>query len=211
MNNRSRLLKGGQRRPAPEARKLAVHVPGGLPAEYPREFEREIALEDGTLVRVRPVLPEDESRLVTLYGRLSEHTAYQRFFTVMERLPPDWAHYFANVDYQGRMALVAERDLDWRPELIGVSRYEPSDEEDTAEVAIVVQDHWQGRGLGTVLLKGILRAGDANGIRRFRAYVLAHNHRVLDFLARHTDIRERSTERGVVGVLFTQRDAPALE
>ena len=188
---------------------MVLNVPGGLPAEYPREFEQEITLKDGARVRIRPVLPEDETRLVTLYGRLSDHTAYQRFFTVMNRLPPDWAHYFANVDYRRRMALVVERDLEWRPELIGVARYEPSDEEDTAEVAIVVQDYWQGKGLGTILLGEILRAGEANGIHQFRAYALADNHRILAMLSRLTDVQQRNVEQGVVDILFTQRATAA--
>jgi hypothetical protein len=48
------------------------------------------------------------------------------------------------------MALVVERDLEWRPEVIGVAMYEASEEGETAEVAIVIQDHWQGRGLGCI-------------------------------------------------------------
>lgn len=190
--------------------KMALNdVPGGLSPGYPREFEREVTLKDGARVRIRPVLSEDETRLVTLYDRLGRHTKYQRFFTVMKRLPPDWAHYFANVDYRQRMALVAERDLEWRPELIGVARYEPSDEKDTAEVAIVVQDYWQGKALGTILLNEILRAGETNGIRRFHAYVLADNHRMLAMLSRLTDVQQRKIEQGVVEILFTRRLTPA--
>lgn len=159
-------------------------------------------------MRIRPVLPDDEPRLVTLHGRLSPHSAHQRFFTIMKQLPPDWAYHFANVDYRRRMALVVERNLDWRPELIGVARYEPLDDEDCAEIAIVVQDYWQSRGLGTILLKEILRAGEANGIRWFRAYVLADNHRMLAMLSRSTDIHQRKVEQGVVDILFTRRGTP---
>jgi RimJ/RimL family protein N-acetyltransferase len=184
---------------------MALNAHGGLPAEYPGEYERDVTLKDGARMRIRPVLPEDEPRLVTLHGRLSPHTAHQRFFTIMKRLPPDWAYHFANVDYRRRMALVVERDLDWRPELIGVARYEPLDDEDCAEIAIVVQDYWQGKGLGTLLLKEILGAGEANGIRRFRAYVLADNHRMLAMLSRSTDIQQRKIEQGVVDILFTRR------
>jgi RimJ/RimL family protein N-acetyltransferase len=181
-------------------------MPARFAPTYPSEFDREVTLKDGSLVRVRPILPEDEPRLVTLYGRLSPETAYQRFFAVMKRLPPTWAHHFAHVDYRRRMALVAERSLDWRPELIGVARYEPSEEEDTVEVALVVQDYWQGKGLGAVLLEDILRAAGANGIHRFRAYVLVDNFRMLRLLAAHVDITRQEKQHGVTEILFRHRD-----
>ncbi len=188
-----------------EAHGREDNMSGGLSAACPSEFDREVALKDGARVRIRPVLPEDEPRLTTLYGRLSPDTAYQRFFAVMKQLPPTWAHHFAHVDYRRRMALVAERSLEWRPELIGVARYEPSDDERTAEVALVVQDYWQGKGLGTILLQDILRAAEANGIRRFCAQVLADNDRMLRLLAAHTDITRQETRRGVTEVSFRRR------
>lgn len=160
-------------------------------------LDRDITLRDGARVRVRPIRPEDEAGLVSLYGRLSEHTAYQRFFAVMRRLPPDWAHFLANVDYRRRFALVAER-LDGGPSaLIAVARYEPAGDPDVAEIALVVQDDWQERGLGTLLLGDLLRAAAANGITRLRAWVLADNRRMLDLLARVTDVTHRTIEQGV--------------
>ncbi len=186
---------------------MKVTTEGGRSSASPRTLERTVTLRDGAPVGIRPILPEDEARLVTLYSRLSPATAYQRFLTLMPRLPESWARYFANVDYRWRMALVAERDLDWRPELIGVARYEASPGEDTAEVAIVVQDYWQGKGLGTILLTEILRAGEANGLRRFRAHVLADNQRMLALLARLTDVQERTTKQRVVTLRFARRHA----
>jgi RimJ/RimL family protein N-acetyltransferase len=139
---------------------------------------------------------------MAFHERLSRHTAYQRFFTLMKRLPPDWAHFLANVDYRRRLALVAEREPG---ELVAVARYEPTDRNDTAEVAFVVQDGWQDRGLGTILLADLLEAAEARGIRRFRAYVLADNARMLDLLLRFTDVLERTLDAGIVSVLATRR------
>jgi RimJ/RimL family protein N-acetyltransferase len=178
---------------------------------YPKELERAVRLNDGTFVRIRPIRPDDEPRLVALYGRLSEHTAYQRFFTLMRRLPPSWFHFFANVDYRRRLALVAEHDTSAGLEVVGVGRYEPTDEEAMAELALVVEDGWQGRGLGRLLLETVLRAGQARGIRRFRAYVLAENERMLRLLGRHVDIERRKIEDGVVELTFTPRQAPSPE
>ena len=178
-------------------------------APYPRELMRTVVLKDGASARIRPIRPDDEPRLVDLYERLSRHTAYQRFFTVLRRLPNDWYHFFANVDYVRRLALVAERETVAGTQLIGVGRYEPSEEPDVAEVAFVVEDGWQGRGLGAILLEAVLGAADARGLRRFRAYVLADNHRMLRLLATHTEVDERKTEEGVTGLRFRRRVADA--
>lgn len=174
-------------------------------SDYPRELEQEITLRDGTTLRLRPIRPEDAPRLMDFYDRLSRHTAYQRFFTIMKRLPPDWARLFATVDYRRRLALVAERGPASAPELVGVGRYEPTEDPDTVEVAFVVQDGLQGLGLGAILLHHLLDAAEARGIHRFRAYVLADNTRMLDLLTRFTDIRERHLEAGVVTLLFERR------
>lgn len=176
-----------------------------VPAGYPRELEREIRLKDGAAARIRPVRPDDAQRLIDLYDRLSDTTAYQRFFRAPKRLPPEWARLFANVDYHGRLALVAEHDAPRGPELVGVTRYEPSDEPGTVEVAVVVQDGWQGRGLGVMLLSDLLAAAAARGIHRFCAFVLADNSRMLRMLARFTRVEKRTIDSGVVELIFTPR------
>ncbi len=171
---------------------------------YPRELEQAIVLKDGVRVRSRPVRPDDAEGLSRLYDRLSRTTAYQRFFKVYTRLPPEWAHDFANVDYQRRLAIVAEHDAADGPELIAVARYEPSDEPDTGEVALVVQDDWQGKGLGSRLLRDLLAAAAARGIHRFCAYVLVGNDRMLGLLSRLTIVEKRAIDSGVVTVTFTR-------
>jgi len=182
----------------------------GDTAPYPVELERDITLRDGTPLRLRPIRPDDAPRLVEAYGRLSEHTAYQRFFTVMKRLPPDWARLHSAVDYRTRLALIAERGPREQPELIGVARYEPTGEPGTAEVAFVVLDGWQGKGLGTIMLDALLAAAAARGITRFRAYVLADNARMLDLLRRFTTVQERAIDSGVVELVFSRRPGPRV-
>lgn len=178
-------------------------------ARYPHELVRTITLKDGFSVRIRPIRPDDEPRLVDLYERLSRHTAYQRFFTVLRRLPADWYHFFANVDYVRRLALVAERETVAGVQLIGVGRYEPAEEPATAEVAFVVEDGWQGRGLGGILLDAVLAAAEARGIHRFGAYVQADNYRMLRLLATRTQVEDRKTEEGVTGLRFRRVPADA--
>ena len=169
------------------------------------ERARSLALRDGTPVRLRPIRADDGPALVALFGRLSERTIYQRFFTVRRSLPAEWVHLFTHVDYQKRMAIVAERDTEGGPVIVGVGRYDVTEPADTAEIAIVVEDAWQRQGLGTILLHAIMRAGEARGIRTCRVDVLAENRAMLRLLSRETDIVSRTTGQGLTEALVRTR------
>jgi GNAT superfamily N-acetyltransferase len=169
---------------------------------------RRVTLKDGTTAALRPIRPEDEPELTALYARLSPETAYQRFFTVMARLPPSWAHTFANVDYERRMAIVAVTPDN---RLVAVARYDLDEASNEADIAIVVQDQWQGKGLGTILLAELLGYAEAKGFRRFRADVLTENRRMLDMLTRLTHVITRRTERGITSLLMVPRAQADLE
>jgi RimJ/RimL family protein N-acetyltransferase len=171
-----------------------------------REFARDLVLRDGACVRLRPIVPEDEAGLIALHGRLSQQTAYQRFFTIMPSLSSNWAHRLANVDYRQRLALVAADPQ--TDDLVAVARYETTTEPTTVEVAFVVQDSWQDRGLGTCLFAELLRAASLNGFTRFRAWVLADNRRMLDLISRFGTIIARTLDHGVVEVVFEARRSP---
>ena len=168
---------------------------------------RSVTLTDGTQVTLRRIRPEDEAALTALYERLSPQTAYQRFFTVMRRLPPNWAHILANVDYDRRMAIAA---LGPGGELIGVARYIYDERAQETEIAIVIEDRWQGRGLGTRLLGELIGYADGKGIRRFRAYVLADNLRMFKLIRRVTTIVEWKLDSGVVSLLLAPLGHPEL-
>jgi RimJ/RimL family protein N-acetyltransferase len=88
-----------------------------------------------------------------------------------------------------------------------VARYEPSDTAETREIALVVEDRWQARGLGGILLDELLRAGQARGVTKFRAFVLAENRRMLALLARLGTVLDHSTADGVVELVFTRKSA----
>jgi len=156
-------------------------------------------LKDGSSVRLRPIRAEDEAELIAFYARLSPTSAYQRFHTLMARLPPDWAHFLANVDYERRMAIVA---VDPDDRVIAVARYDYNAQSEEAEVAIVVQDQWQGKGLGTKLMTELLSYAESKGIVRFRAYVVADNRRMLAVFRKVTRILSSQTQSGITSLLL---------
>lgn len=178
-------------------------------APYPRELEKNVALRDGAQLRIRPIRPADEPRLEALFERLSPQTIYQRFFTWYRRLPAAWYREFANVDYRARLALVAEDVTADGVRLRGIAQWEPGDAPATAEIAVLVEDGWQSRGLGTMLLTELFAAARGRSVNRFCADVLAENERMLRLLRRLTEIRASTTEHGVVHLCLVPRSSAA--
>jgi len=163
--------------------------------------DSDVTLTDGTRVHIRPIRPDDEHVLVESFRQLSPESVYQRFFSALPELSEGMARYLANVNETNRLALIAEVDS----ELVAVGRYERTKDPGLVELALVVLDAWQNRGLGRIMLREIMQAAMRSGIHRFRADVLAENRRMLRLLVTEGDIYDRKTEAGVTTLLFTAR------
>ncbi len=137
----------------------------------PAHWEADVVAADGGTVHIRPIRPGDADALVTFHGGLSQRTRYLRYFSAYPRIPERDLHRFTHVDHHDRVALVAEL----AGEIIAVGRYERHADTDQAEVAFVVADQHQGRGIGSVLLEHLAAAAREIGVRRFEAVVLAEN------------------------------------
>ncbi|WP_298182162.1 bifunctional GNAT family N-acetyltransferase/acetate--CoA ligase family protein [Saccharomonospora sp.] len=161
---------------APMADGAAGDVPEGEktgardPFDYPRRWEADVVLVDGRTVHLRPIVPTDAERIVALHARLSERTRYLRYFGAYPRIPARDLKRFTTVDHHDRVAFVALLGDD----IVAVGRYERIDEA-SAEVAFVVDDAHQGRGLGSILLEHLAAAASECGLRRFVAEVLTEN------------------------------------
>lgn len=145
------------------------------PYDYPREWEADVVLSDGGTVHLRPIVPDDADRISAFHSRLSERTRYFRYFGAYPRIPPRDLQRFTNVEHHDRVALVAMLGDD----IVAVGRYERLDGGDSAEVAFVVEDAHQGRGLGSILLEHLAAAARERGLSRFEAEVLAENSQMV--------------------------------
>jgi RimJ/RimL family protein N-acetyltransferase len=146
---------------------------------YPEHWEADVILRDGRMCHLRPIRPEDQQALAAFHESLSPETVYFRFFAPYPRLTERDLLRFTNVDYTDRVALVAQI----AGEIIGVGRYDRIDRVE-AEIAFVVSDEHQGRGLGSILLEHLAVAARERGITRFVAEVLPSNRRMLATLKR---------------------------
>src|SRR5215212_1839960 len=152
-----------------------------------------LSLPSGVDVPFRIVRPEDASALQRFLGRCSERTIYLRFFGSLQEFTEEKAQYFAHVDGVDHFAFVA-LDPDDPNEIIAVVRYDREPGEEQAEYAAIVQDSWQGHGIGIDLTRRLVHVACANGVRCFYAMVMGKNKRMLELL-RHLDLPEQEHEQ----------------
>lgn len=161
-------------------------------------------LRDGQWIELRALTPDDGPLLEASFRRLSDRSRYRRFFVRMRELPAALLRALVDVDHHDREAILA---IDPRTgQVIGVARYtRPEPDSEAAEIAVVVVDDWQGRGVGSILLARLTHRARQEGVRRFTAEVMAENREALRFFA---GLGMR-TERFQPGVIELELDVPA--
>lgn len=147
---------------------------------YPKDLEEYITHEDGQLLLLRPILPEDETALRATFARLSPEEVRFRFFVPMKLMDHVTAARFSQIDYDRQMALVLTvPGIAGHTEIFGVVRSIEDPDREQAEFAIVVEQRMAGRGLGKHLMHRIIDYARGRGVRELYGEVLADNHRML--------------------------------
>ena len=153
------------------------------------------------MVHLRPIRPEDSEALVAFHAKLSDRTRYLRYFGPYPRISERDLYHFTHVDHRARVALVAVLD----EAIIGVGRYDRlggGTGTADAEVAFVVADVHQGRGIGSILLEHLAAAARERGIERFVAEVLAENSRMVRVFTDTGYSAKYEYDSGVVHLTF---------
>ncbi|MFE4692585.1 GNAT family N-acetyltransferase [Streptomyces sp. NPDC056749] len=169
---------------------------------YPDHWEADVVLRDGGTARVRPITTDDAERLVSFYEQVSDESKYYRFFAPYPRLSARDVHRFTHHDYVDRVGLAVTIG----GEFIATVRFDRIDERgrpasapaDEAEVAFLVQDAHQGRGVASALLEHIAAVARERGIRRFAAEVLPANNKMIKVFRDAGFTQQRSFEDGSV-------------
>ena len=155
-------------------------------AEMPVAPSPSEAEATGPAVCVQVLSPGDGDRLGRMFSRLTRETLYRRFHAPYPSMP-EWAlDRLLGVERCNRESVVAVA----RNEIVGHAMYVPSPDGREAEVAVVVDDSWQSRGVGTLLLSELAERAKKRGIESFTGTVLGENRRALDFfLATSSEVR----------------------
>lgn len=146
---------------------------GAMSAGAGTSASRTVKLHDGSEVQIRPIRVDDKEALASGFARLSPESRYRRFFAPLRELTPRDLAYLTEVDHNDHEAMIGFDAATRQP--VGVARYVRGAEPNEAEVAVVVVDDWQGRGVATALLDRLTARAREEGIEHFIALVLSDN------------------------------------
>jgi RimJ/RimL family protein N-acetyltransferase len=147
---------------------------------YPEELERHETLRDGSELLFRPVKPTDEGTLSEMLYSLSADSVRSRFFTHTKTFPHKDVQHLTNIDYEQNLALVAVvPGSGGEEQIVAIGQYFLDPKTHSAEVAFIVQDEWQLKGMGTILLHYLADIAMKRGVKQFSAKVLPQNKPML--------------------------------
>ncbi len=166
------------------------------------QWASSVVLGDGDTAVIRPITPADAEALAAFHQRQSADSRYMRFFSPKPELSAAELERFTTVDFVSRVALVVEL----HGEFIAWASYERWKNRDDAEVAFMVDDQHQGKGIATLLLEHLAAIAKANGLHRFNAQTLGHNRAMLSVFTRTGWPVHRKFDSGVIDIDFPLDD-----
>ncbi len=186
----------------PRTKPRSFYCPSHLAiCPYPSHFIFEVCLKDGTVVKVRPIKPEDEPLMAELFYSLSEETIRFRFMQPKKTITHEELVRYCQIDYDRELALIALVEKEGKKQVIGVVRLIKYPDEENAEMAVVVADAWQGKGLGWLLCTQMIHVAKQSGLRRIWMEILQENTKMLK-LAQKLGFRIHSQEEDIIKVVL---------
>jgi RimJ/RimL family protein N-acetyltransferase len=184
-----------------EAKKLKMiyqdqaFIPGTR-GEYPEDLETYRTTKDGTEVLFRPVKISDEPLIKDLFYSLSDNSMYRRFISFRKDMPHERLQDFVVIDYTQEMIILAFVREGDKEELVGLGQYTINERQHTADVAFIVRDDHQNKGIGTELLSYLTQLAKRQGLLGFTAEVLVENEPMLHVFEKLLDVK-KTVDSGV--------------
>ncbi len=165
-------------------------------------YKQEVTLLNGSQAVIRLITAADKERLLAFFNRLSPETRYLRFHYTKCELSENELECFCDVDYNNTLAIVAKVLREQFKDIIAIGRYYRLPNKHSAEVAFVIEDGYQGRGIGTRLVEWLANIARDNGITTFEADVLAENEEMMAVFRDYGFHIMSELEAGVYHVTF---------
>ncbi|HKJ00679.1 MAG TPA: GNAT family N-acetyltransferase [bacterium] len=180
-----------------------------MPNYTPPAWSKDVILSTGTPLRLRPITPEDDQRMIRLFYRLSPQTIYRRFMTMITRMDEKEVAHFTHIDFDNETAIVGVIEDEGEPggeRIIAVGRFVRLPKPTHAEVAFTVEDAYQGQGIGTHLLQELIPFARMAEIEVLEAEVLAENHQMIGVFKNMGFTITSSLREGVVHIEFAMKE-----
>ncbi len=183
----------------PDYRPCSDPYPHLVITPYPVKWIRQVELPDGTEMILRPIRPEDEPLERELLANLSEESRRTRFFSAFKNVTHEWLVMFCNIDYDRHIAMVAEIKERGEKKIVGVARLVMDPEFNSGEIAVLVHDRFQRKGIGRKLWEIVIQIGREKGLHEIYGEVLSENEKMLG-LGRKTGFATERLPDGVTGI-----------
>jgi acyl-CoA hydrolase/GNAT superfamily N-acetyltransferase len=178
----------------------------GVQGEYPEELETYRTTRTGLNILMRPVKLSDEHLLKDFFYSLSSDSLYRRFISTRPDMHHERLQPFVVIDYTREMVILAVREHEGQEQIMGMAQYTIDQTTHTAEVAFVVRDDYQGKGVGAELLTYVTYLAKKGGLLGFTAAVLMENMQMLQLFERMGFIIEKRAEAGIYELKMSFRE-----
>lgn len=171
-------------------------------ANYPALLETRKTLKDGLEIKVRPIKPSDEDMMRRLFYNFSDESKYFRYFAAKPVMPHKEMQPYVNIDYTDTLSIVAVVEKGRNDRIIGEARYAFDKRLDAYEIAFIVDEAFQGKGVASFLFNYLIKIARDRGIARFIAYVLPRNEAMLKVFEKSAVRSSRSFEDNTIALRF---------
>lgn len=167
---------------------------------YPGDIDYSHTFKNNMTVRFRPIKPSDEDDMRRLFYRFSDKTVYYRYFSPIKTMPHKKMQEYVNIDYDRTISIVGILDEDGVKRIIAEGRFVKYDEGKSADVAFIVDEKYQGTGVGTYLFELLVKTAKTRGVNFFTADVLTDNKSMMKVFEKNQYPLRAVVEGGIYSV-----------
>ena len=178
-------------------------------ANYPALLETRKSLRGGLEIKVRPIKPSDEDKMRRLFYNFSDESKYCRYFAPKPVMPHKEMQAYVNIDYDKVLSVVAIAEKGQNERIIAEARYAYDKGAGVYEIAFIVDEDFQGKGVATFLFRYLIKIARDRGIQWFVAYVLLRNESMMKVFEKSQLPIERSYENDSLVLRFDLTQAAA--
>jgi len=147
----------------------------------PKKYETKVELRDGRTALLRPIKPEDEPMWQEMFQSFSEESIRYRFFQVI-KATPQMRRRYCNIDYNKEIAIVAELSEEGKKRILGVFRLILEPNLKTGEIAFIITDQWQNLGLGSAMMRHMIKICKDKKLESIYGFLLKNNVKGMRFM-----------------------------